>query len=44
MSQIDCPRCSPPPMRWPAAERIGALVLLAWCLSFGTWLAIGLQR
>lgn len=39
----DCPRCSPPPMRWPRAECIAALAMAAWCLWFGSWLASGLQ-
>lgn len=39
----ECPRCSPPPMRWPAAELVAALVLVAWCASFGSWLAMNLR-
>ena len=39
----DCPRCSPPPLRWPAAELVGALLLLAWCMGFGTWLALNVR-
>lgn len=38
----DCPRCSPPPMRNPRAEMIGALIALVWCIGFGVWLATSL--
>lgn len=36
-------RCSPPPMRWPRAELVVAIMLALWCTGFGLWLAFGLQ-
>lgn len=43
MDERECPRCSPPPDRFPRAELVGAIVALAWCAWFGWWLASGLQ-
>lgn len=42
-NHIDCPRCSPPPMRNPRAELLGVAIAVLWCTGFGLWLAFGVQ-